>query len=224
MKKCVFVLMLCLVITSKAFAMTLTFEGVIEGQVINFSVSGDVGGVNNIMSYSPPGQTLWAQDWQISSISNWALLPSPVPSTYANNGYAVGQMLYGAPYAATNWGFRYREGLTGNNYSTLETWGHEIIIDTETPFNTMSDLLGITGAFNYSETSAYATNYTSDGSTEANFTRLRKNGVLTLVALDDSYTPVPPPPPTQPVPEPATMLLLSLGLAGVAIARKKFQK
>ncbi len=197
-----------------ASALTLTFEGVVAGQNMNFSVSGDVGGVNNTVGGGLPGQTLWSQDWTINAISDWALLPSPVPSSYINNGLSFGQMLYGTPYSGTNWGFRYHEDLGGNNSSSLEIWGHGVNIDTMTNFNMIEDLIGVNGAFNYSEVSAYATNYTSDGSTEANWTRNSAEGNLTLVAASYAYTPgsnVIPDQSSGVIPEPTSLFLFGLG-------------
>lgn len=206
-----------------ARAVSFTFSGTIDGQTMLFTVSSV--GVNK-----PPypihtsGSTLWSWDWQINSISNWALLPYPVPSIYVNNGPSFGQLLYGAPYVGTDWGFKYYEDLGGNNTSTSEYWRQIINIRTERYFNTIADLLDVNGAFIYHDATAYATHYTSDdGGTTANWTRDRVNGYLTLVAFDLSDIVPGPAPGPAPVPEPFTLVLLGSGLLGLWGLRKEFR-
>ena len=206
-----------------ATAISFTFSGTIDSQTMLFTVSSVGYNKPPYPIYTSYGSTLWAWDWQISSISSWALLTFPVPNSYVNNGTSLGQLLYGAPYMGTDWGFKYYEDLGGNNTSTLKYWRQIINIRTLTPFNTIADLLGVNGAFLYHEATGYATNYTSDGSTTANWTIDRVNGYLTLVAFDLSDTGPGPAPTPSPVPEPSTLFLLGSGLLGLWGFRKKFR-
>ena len=205
-----------------SMAVSFTFSRTFDSQTMLFTVSSVGFNKPPYPFYTPYGSTLWSWDWQINSISSWALLPYPVSHSYVNNGPSFGQLLYGAPYIGTDWGFTYIEDLGGNNTSTLQYWRQVIDITTSTPFNTIADLLGVNGAFFYHEATGYATNYTSDGSTTPNWTRDRVNGYLTLVAFDLSDIGPDPAPAPSPVPEPSTMLLLGSGLIGLWEFRKKF--
>jgi hypothetical protein len=207
-----------------AMAVSFTFSGTIDSQPMLFTVSSVGYNKPPYPIYTSYGSTLWSWDWQINSISSWALLPYPVPNSYVNNGPSLGQLLYGAPYGGkTDWGFEYSEDLGGDNTSTLKHWEQIINIRTSTPFNTMADLLGVSGAFIYHDATGYATNYTSDGSTTANWTIDRVNGYLTLVAFDLSDTYPDPAPAPSPVPEPSSLLLLGSGWIGLWGFRKKFR-
>ncbi len=204
-----------------ARAVSFTFSGTINDYPpMEFTVLSV--GVNKPPVHTSSGSTLWSWDWQINSISKWALLPYPVtdPNIYVNNGPSVGQLLYGAPYpVGTGWGFEYSEDLGGNN--TSARWEQLITIKAEKPFDTIADLLEVSMGFRYHEATRY-THYTSDGGgTTANPPIDRVNGYLTLVAFDLSdIGPVPGP---APVPEPSTLLLLGSGLLGLWGFRKEFR-
>lgn len=201
-----------------ARAVSFTFSGTIPYHpLMHFTVS-SVG----YPVHTPSGSTLWSWNWQINSISDWALLPYPVtdPNIYVNNGPSVGQLLYGAPYSpGTNWGFEYSEDLGGNNASG--DWEQLITIKAQKRFGTIADLLEDPMGFMYHEATRY-THYTSDdGGTTPNSWTDRVNGYLTLVEVDLSD--IGPAPGPAPVPEPSTLLLLGSGLLGLWGLRKEFR-
>jgi PEP-CTERM motif len=201
-----------------AMAVSFTFTGTYDGQTRLFPVSSVGYNKPPYPLHTSNGSTLWSWDWQINSISNWALLDYPVPNSYVNNGPSTAQLLYGAPYnKGTDWGFEYTEDLGGNNTSTSKYWRQVINIGASTSFNTIADLLGVNGAFMYHEATAYDS-ATGDPLIE------RVNLSLTLIAFDLSDTGPDPAPGPAPVPEPSSMLLLGSGWIGLWGFRKKFRK
>jgi len=196
-------------ISSNAWGLSLTFEGKIDGHTINFTVFGNVGGIDNIL-WSGSAGTTWNHEWPITAIADWAILDDLVPSNYENNENAYGQMML-SDKMNLNGGFRYHELLSGHYPATLERWSHEIDIRPLLHISESIDqLIGVVGAFSYFEIAAYATNYTPDGSTTPTWVRNVTEGTLTLTYWDpNALAPVSA---EAPIPEPSTVFLFGTGL------------
>lgn len=195
---------------------SFTFTGTVNGNGMNFTVSGEVGGTSNIWSSGSEG-TIWVQTWTIGSISSWAILPPPVPSTYPSNETSFGQLDLSNPTNLPN-GFMYHESLSGYDANTLEYWSHALVIrlhPSSAVNGPIENLIGIADAFTYSEVSRYAANFSFDNSTTP--TWISNNivsGSLTLTSVDYH---------TDAVPEPSEFLLLGIGLGAVCLVAWRFK-
>ncbi len=210
LNKLITFLMLLVAMSPHTQATMLTFEGSIAGSNMSFSIVGDVWDP----LYTNTG--IRNYEYSISSLSDWVLYdPTSPPASHSVLDAYTQTLLSVGPQDSTS-NFRYHETISAYNPSTLEYWGHNINIRALPDTSLLFDgLVGLQDAFTYREIFATATNYTFDGSTQAEWTRNIAEGFLTLTSVDYTVGLSNDIHPPSSVPEPASIYLLILGLLGM---------
>ena len=154
--------------------LTLTFTHASGRTPSVIVVSGNVLGSQNFFG------DYWNDEWPITDLSSWALLPNLAPPDHPPTGHheSYASMLMGFPSRFVG----YAEQISGYSVEDMEFWRRGLYIkQLGVQPDSLFDLVGVHGAFPYHEYSAYASNYDPATNRSGNWTRLSADGTLTLV-------------------------------------------